>query len=142
MLAAKAAVLVLGLGGAIAFGVLRSEMFTPAAAAEPMHVRPPPPSIVHDACAGYRAENDWFVIQNDDGECHNNPGPGALIATLRESREPYRTEDVTECGHVVETMLVMVQQGAGIRYYRGANRCAAAVLSKAHNDQAELNRYR
>lgn len=95
--------------------------------------RPPPPA------------SEWWGIGNISAMCEaQDQGPAEFLRNAQTLGIRYRAQDVTdpESGRVVETTIQVLDMGSQITFYRGRERCQAALDRRSATRTRELDRYR
>ena len=85
------------------------------------------------------AASGWYGIHRISGACEETGGPADLIKSLQILGLPYKANDVTENGIVVETTIG--DSTAEVTYYRGMARCEQATQASKEIKERELRKY-
>jgi hypothetical protein len=89
---------------------------------------------------------DWYSIQNIDGKCTNKDSnqPAEMIENAHIIGQRYVSRDILQpsTGRIIETTLEFPDVGMQIKYYRGTERCEAALEKQRSQTNSDTARYR
>lgn len=86
---------------------------------------------------------DWYAPNNITNECEKNEGPSKTIELLLALHKPYTaTDEEVVAGTVTVVRIDIPEEGGGVRYLRGKDRCNAYVNAIKKSNKAKVDKYK
>ncbi len=93
-----------------------------------------------------RSTDEWYTIDTIGQQCKTDSSTtsASVIANAQIAHQQYEAHDITDpgTGKVVETNLQLPDMESQITFYRGRERCAAALAAQKASQQNDVDRYK
>ena len=100
-------------------------------------------SIVTPSTTETVSDMTWYSPESITNDCKERDGPSNMIEMLQTLKKPYNAVEDKKVGDVVvQLTLQMPSEGRQITYFRGRDRCEAAVASKKAAEKFEVDKYK